>query len=388
METPTRPTSMQPIWLSEKVYFSGDDYFQAMLSDIDRAAQLITLEMYIFNNDVIGQKILTHLCAAQKRGVRVEMIIDGVGSMPFPEGLAVSLRQQGIRFRTYNPLPFWHPLYGNLSLTRKLQIYGLRFTKLNKRNHRKIVTIDESIMYTGSFNITVEHTSLYGTPWKDMGVRVTGSLVKFAVLNFKRHWKLREFYRYRKLNRDILKFNWRQSPLRLNQTILMKRFYQKDFYLRISKAREKIWLITPYFIPPRRLIRSLAKAAKRGVDVCIVTSERTDVTLFRTLQYFYYPYLLKKGVRVFQYNETILHAKNYIIDDWTTIGTTNLNHRSFKHDLEADLEIQDKKNIEAIENNFRQLVFGLRLLSQEELKSRPWPDKIMCRLFFLFKYWF
>lgn len=110
--------------------------------------------------------------------------------------------------------------------------------------------------------------------------------------------------------------------------------------------------------------------------------------MFRTLQYFYYDYLLKKGVKVFHYTDTVLHAKNYIIDDWITIGSSNLNHRSYLHDLEVDLIIQDEKNKELIEQNFIESTSQENSITMEKLIARPLVDRLLSRLFFLFKYWF
>jgi cardiolipin synthase len=121
---------------------------------------------------------------------------------------------------------------------------------------------------------------------------------------------------------------------------------------RVRSAEERVWLVTPYFIPPRRLIQALGKAAKRGVDVQILTSAKTDVKLFQTLQFFYYPYLMKRGVKIYQYTEKVLHAKNVVIDDWMIIGSSNFNHRSVLHDLEVDLVIQKPENRQLIVNHF------------------------------------
>jgi cardiolipin synthase len=168
----------------------------------------------------------------------------------------------------------------------------------------------------------------------------------------------------------------------------MKRFFYKDFLDKIQNAEKRIWFMTPYFIPKRRLIRVLGKAAKRGVDVRILISLKTDVTFFKWLQYFYYAYLLKKGVKVYQYTESVLHAKNYIIDDFMTIGSTNLNHRSFLHDLEVDLEVQEQENKKQVEDHFNHSTSSLKMITLEGLKQRPLWDRILSRLFFLFKYWF
>lgn len=380
---------MSQIWKTEEIFFDGDEYFDRLIKDIDQAQHYITVEIYIFNDDMLGRKIVAHLINAHQRGVKVQIIVDGVGSYDFFDKLHGIFQKRGIIVKIYNPLPFYHPYYGKLSFLRKLQIFSIRLLRLNKRNHRKIITIDHSIMYSGSFNITAEHTRYHvEKAWKDMGVRVTGDHVRFAVLNFKRTWKLRDYYRYKKQLRGKANINWRHSPLRLNHTLFMKRYFYKNFLRRIHQSQEKIWLMTPYFIPKRRLIRALGKAAKRGVDVRLLISSRTDVELFRWLQYFYYSYLLAKGVKVYQYTDSVLHAKNYIIDDWMTIGSTNLNHRSFLHDLEVDVIVQDDKKKKEVEEHFLKSLESQKTITIEGLKQRPLWDRILSRLFFLFKYWF
>ncbi len=146
--------------------------------------------------------------------------------------------------------------------------------------------------------------------------------------------------------------------------------------------------MTPYFIPKRNLIRMLGKAAKRGVDVRILISSKTDVKLFQALQFFYYPYLARKGVKIFHYVETVLHAKTFIIDDWMTIGTSNLNHRSILHDLEIDVAIQLQRNKDLILADFIQSTPSQHEITNEHLKLRTVFDKFLARLFFIFKYWF
>lgn len=375
-------------WDSEEVFFDGDQYFDRLIKDIEAARESITVEVYIFNDDLLGRKLAGHLVAAHMRGVKIQIIVDGVGSYKFYDHLSGLFEKRGITVKTYNPLPFLHPFYGKVNFLRKLQIYLLRFGRLNKRNHRKLVTIDENILYSGSFNFAAEHTSFHHDgKWKDIGIRVTGQMVKYAVLNFKRNWRLRDYYRYKKHLKKLPRSNWRHSPLRMNHTIIMKAYFYKNFLNRIHHAQKRIWFVTPYFIPRRRIIRLLGAAASRGVDVRILTTWKTDVKLFRTLQFFYYPYLLSKGVKVFQYSDTVLHAKNYIIDDWMTVGSTNLNHRSLIHDLEVDLVVQEEENLKKIEEHFLQLTGKLPLITGEQLKSRSFMDRMMGRLYFLFRYW-
>lgn len=380
---------MSNFWETEQIFLDGDEYFESVIRDIDHAQRYITLEIYTFDDDILGKQVTAHLITAFQRGVRVEIIVDGVGSYSFLNKLHGIFSKKGIEVKIYNPLPFYHPYFGKLSLGKKLYVLAGRIWRLNRRNHRKIITIDEKIMYTGSFNITTVHTRHhFEKPWKDMGVKVTGGYVKFAVLNFKKIWRLRDFFKYKRQNKNRLNLNWRQSPLRLNQTLFMKSFFYKNFLNHINKSQKRIWLMTPYFIPKRRLIRALGKAAKRGIDVRILISQKTDIHVFKWLQYFYFAYLLKNGVKVYQFTESVLHAKNYIIDDFMTIGSTNLNHRSFIHDLEVDLEVQDEHNKKMIEDNFLKSSMSQKSITLEGLRQRPMWDRFLSRLLFIFKYWF
>jgi cardiolipin synthase len=380
---------MVMVWETEEIFFDGDQFYQAVLSDIENARAYITVEMYMFNDDALGKKIAAALVSAHQRGVKVQMILDGIGSYDFFNRMNPYFKKKGINVKIYNPLPLLQPFFGKLSILKKFRIFGERLWRLNRRNHRKIITIDENIMYSGSFNITVEHTRYHTSlPWKDLGIRVSGRDVKYAVLNFKRLWRIRDYYRYKKAIRKEISLHWKSSPILLNQTLLMKRYYTKIFLQRIKRARKRVWLMTPYFIPKRSLIRALGKASQRGVDVRLLISQNTDVKFFRWLQYFYYGYLLKKGVKIYQYTDSVLHAKNYIIDGFMTIGSTNLNHRSFLHDLEVDLVIQSEQNKELIKYHFLSSTQNQKRITIGSLKLRPLWDRILSRLFFLFKYWF
>lgn len=381
---------MESYWLSEQVYFEGDDYFRSLLQDIDAAKSSITIEVYMFLNDSLGKKVQEALIRARERGVHIQIIVDGIGSYEMDQKFIDRLHQVGIKLRVYNPLPFYHPFYGNLTWLKKFRVTHKRTWRMNKRNHRKIFIIDEDILYTGSFNITAIHTTEHTEKaWQDMGVRVTGPNVKFGTLNFKKNWKLRDYTRYKRyLRKSGSQFSWKTFPLRLNQNLLMRKFFFNELLRRLRTSESKIWLTTPYFVPKRKLIRALAQASRRGVDVTVLISQKSDVPFFRTLQYFYYGYLLKNNVKIYHYTNTVLHAKNYIIDDWMTIGSSNLNHRSFLHDLEVDLIILSDENKKKVEEHFQSSLVQENKITQDVLDKRHWLDKLVGRILFTFKYWF
>lgn len=379
---------MDNYWESEEIFLDGDHYFDRLLEDIDGARDYITIEIYIFNDDLLGKKIAAHLIEARRRGVKIQIIVDGVGSYSFFDRLYGEFAKAGINVKMFHPLPAYHPLYGNPSLKQRLEIFFTRMWRMNQRNHRKIITIDHRIMYVGSFNFSVEHTRFHSeTKWKDMGVRVIGEDVKVAILNFKKNWNLKEYLLFRSRIKNLLK-NLKLKPLRMSHNLFMRRFLYRDLLSKINKAESRIWLVTPYFIPKGRLIRAIGRAANRGVDVRVLISFRTDVKLFQALQFFYYPFLIKKGVRIFLFRETVLHAKNFIMDDWMSIGSSNLNHRSILHDLEVDLSIQNQINKELILKDFIQSTPEEIEITQGHLKQRTLFDKFLSRLFFVFKYWF
>jgi cardiolipin synthase A/B len=380
---------MTYFWDQETVFFDGDHYFEEMLADIDRARDSITVEMYLFRHDPIGSKVAAHLIQAQKRGVRVQVMVDGIGSHDFFTKLYGVLIKHGIKIKIYNPLPFFHPFFGKIDLRRRLSLIFTRLWRVNSRNHRKIITIDSRIMFVGSFNITAEHTRFHqDEKWKDMGVKVVGDNVRYAVLQFKKIWSLRDYYRYRKKLKELLGRDWKGLPLRLNHNLFMRRYYYQDLLNRMKNAQQRIWLTTPYFIPKGKMIKLLGEAAAKGVDVRLLISSKSDVTLFQTLQQFYYPFLLKQGVKIYQYRDSILHAKNFIIDDWMTVGSSNLNHRSILHDLEVDLVIQNTDNKLKIVDAFVQSSQNQLEITADYLKQRRLFDRFLTRLFFLFKYWF
>lgn len=376
------------IWESEQIFFDGDEYFTLLLKELEKAKTLITLEMYIFNDDHLGRRISQALIDAHQRGVKVLVLVDGVGSFDFAHHLAPLLDQHGVRFKFFNPLPFYHPYYGNLSLIRKFQVLLTRLLRMNQRDHRKMITIDEDILYTGSFNISAMHVRAPEViPWKDMGVRVTGDPVKFAVLSFKRSWKLRDFLKYRKQIKHLRPLK-KQIPLRLNHNLAMRKLYLESFIRRINRAEKKIWFMSPYFVPKNRVISALARAAKRGVDVRLLLSAESDIKLFHFLQSHYYPYLIKAGVKIFLYADSILHAKNYIIDDWMTIGSSNLNHRSVIHDLEVDLVISEESNQRKILEHFQFCAREENLIREENVEKVSFLYRLMGKIFFMFRYWF
>ncbi len=323
-------------WKEEVLFDSGDEYFVELLSSIRRASIVIEMESYIFIKGVLADRVVSELIRAAARGVRVRLIVDGWGSPGFLWDYYPQLRKAGVKIRFFRVVPvILRRLPGDPKgfFQRMLN----RFRGLNRGNHRKFCLIDNRELYVGSFNISDVHLKeLSGDQaWKDLGVRVSGGDLRYAGRAFQRAF------------RGWTALNWpMRSPelLLLNDSFLHKRRTRNQHLRHIRKAEHNIWLATPYFVPIGALVRALVRKARRGVDVRIMVPKENDVFLMHWLSWPLMQYLVRNGVKVFIYQPRFAHQKLFIADHWMCIGSTNLNHRSFLHDLEMDVVITHDDN--------------------------------------------
>lgn len=378
-----------PLWTTETLFLEGDQYFESIIRDIDTAVKLITVEVYIFQWDVLGQKFFEALERAAGRGVEVRLLVDAVGSHGFIQHLQTTNYHERIKVKVFNPHP-WTFAYRNwFDLLRVVKTFLTRLLWVNRRNHRKIITIDERTTYIGSFNVAADHlrTVHQELAWQDIGLRLTGWVTPLFILALMKHWGIRDYFRYMRRMPKKKFVRFKHPDIRLNQNFRLRRRLYKDFINRVKNARHRIWIRPGYFLPKRRLVKLLAKAATRGVDVRILVSRKSDVFYYALLQTSYDPYLVKRGVKIFHYLPTITHAKNYFIDDWVTIGSTNLNYRSFMHDLEVDVRVQHPDNRRILSERFEEMCQDAHEVTMSSLALRPWYERWAARLILIFRYW-
>lgn len=378
-----------PLWTTETLFMEGDQYFESLLRDIENATNFITVEIYIYQWDMLGQKLFEALERAAVRGVEVRMLLDAVGSHAFIQRLQAINYHRNIKVKVFNPHP-WTFAYRNWSnLFRVVKIFFTRLMWVNRRDHRKIFTIDERITYIGSFNVAADHLREVHNElaWKDVGLRLTGWIAPLFILSMLKNWGLRDYFRYMRRMPKKKFVRFKHPDVRLNQNFRLRRALYKDFLRRVQGATHRIWLRPGYFLPKRRMVKHLARAAARGVDVRVLISTKSDVFYYGLLQTCHDPFLLKHGVKIFHYLPAITHAKNYFIDDYVTIGSTNLNHRSFMHDLEVDVRVQHPDNRRILSEGFEEMCKDAVEVTQQSLKLRPWYERWAARAIFLFKYW-
>lgn len=370
-----RPTH----WDQEILYKTGDEYFAGLLKAIAQAKSTIEFETYIFEKGHIADRMVLALTAAAQRGVRVRLIVDGWGSPNFATDYWPKLKACGVRVRFFRVSPWiLKKLPGDPD--RLWSRAWLRWQQVNRGNHRKFCLIDHQELWVGSFNVSDVHlTEVYGeNAWKDIGVAVRGVEIKYAKRAFQRAY------------RGWTALNWpTRSPrlLLLNDSFLHKRRTRLEQVRRLKMAAQRIWLATPYFVPVGRVFRLLARQAKNGRDVRLMVPRKNDVWFMKWISRPLLNSLNKRGVRVFIYSPRFSHQKVFVADDWICIGSTNLNHRSFLHDLEMDVVITHDENKRAILESYVKDQELSQNFDSGEWRRLPFWKRMLGSVFLLGKYW-
>lgn len=358
-----------------------------MLSDISQAKKSIDLETYIFNGDSLGDTVAEALIQAAKRNVSVRVHVDGAGTPVWGGNMTKRLERAGVETRIFHPFPWrmWHWSRSFVKLPKLLKAIYL-LLKINSRNHRKVVIIDDNICYVGSFNISKCHLSKEqgGDYWRDTGVRITNAELTNLKQSFDAAW---DHLPIQERLRSIFLYINKNPTFRLNNTRHRRRILHKNLLRRVGNAHKRIWITNAYFVPDNFLLKKLREAAELGIDVRILLPHKSDIFVMPWASTAFYFKLLKAGVRIFEYTNTILHAKTLIIDDWMTVGSSNLNQRSLLHDLEVDVNITSIESKKIIEQQFLIDLKTANEISLDNWQQRPWYQRFIGWLALYMKYW-
>ncbi len=371
---------------NEILFFSGNEYFAALIRDIDASQESVDLEAYIFSFDSLGRRVIDALERAVFRGVKVRVLVDGAGSSEWGGSLVTRLEKDGAQTRIFHPFPWrlWQWSRSKVGLPSLAKAIYL-LLKINSRNHRKTCIIDGKIFYVGSFNISQNHLAKdkRGQGWRDSGVRLENIDLKDIEEAFESAWssrpiqeRIRQFFRHIRTNPII----------RLNNSWHRRRILYKNLLNRIRDCNERIWITNAYFVPDNFLLRRLIDAARRGVDVRILLPGESDVAFMPWASKAFYEKLLISGVRIFEYLPAMLHAKTLILDDWMIIGSSNLNHRSLLHDLEVDVNLRFNSSKKSLAEQFLLDLNYSREIKLKDWQRRSWHQKIVGNLILYLKY--
>lgn len=330
------------------IFTEGDELFDAMLADFASARYRVWLESYIFADDGVGQQFVEVLTHCRARGVDVRVRVDALGSrFSLSGGAARKLRDSGVRFEWCHPWQWRRPWL------------------FHRRNHRKLAVVDDRAAYLGGFNITELYSRRISgnARWRDTHLRLSGSSVVGAIQAFEAFGKGDLAWHS---GGNGSQFEWVTNHGRKCRHRL--RCLLKD---RITAARKRIWLTTPYFVPDAGTQRDLCEAAISGVDVRLLVPGKNDVPFVQWAARAAYSKLLASGVRIFEYQPRVLHAKTLIVDDdWSTVGTANFDYRSFFINYELNLIV----NSHSLNADLAG-IFEEDLKVSVEVKPRPWSRR-------------
>ncbi len=329
---------------------NGEAYFPRVFEAMRQAKTEILLETFIVFEDKVGNELQQVLVEAAQRGVRVTVSLDGFGCGELSNGYLATLSEAGVRLQIFDPAP---------------KLLGIR-TNWFRRLHRKIVVVDGTIAFIGGINFSADHLADFGPEAKqDYSVEVQGPAVAdihhFALLQCGRPARAKYWWQRRRQRRSELAFSDHDGQVRLvyrdngdHRTDI------EEVYLQVLRsAQRRVVIANAYFFPGYRLLREIRNAARRGVDVRLILQGQPDMMVAKLAARMTYDYLLKSGVQIFEYCERPLHGKVALVDeDWSTVGSSNLDPLSLSMNLEANVLIRDRafnqdlfERLEVLSNN-------------------------------------
>ena len=304
------------------IYTDGATLYEDMITAIDSARDSILMETFIWKNDEVGQRFIDAFNAAAARGVDIHLIYDGFANLTVP---AAFYRQLSTRIHVLR-LP---------TVARSFWKGPLRHSGFN---HSKILVIDDDVAFIGGFNIG----SLYARHWRDTHLRSIGPGAWGLRQTVARVWN--DFHPASEQIAWVPPAEW-ESKLRVSANLPIQLVYPiRAMYLNaFVRARKRIWLTTPYFIPDRQLLRSLIEAAERGVDVRVMVPQESNHILGDWLSRGFFEEMINSDVTVLLYTASMIHSKVATVDgEWSTVGTANIDRLSLSFNYETNVEIIDE----------------------------------------------
>lgn len=335
-----------PVYENTKAdyYAEAVDAFEAMKADLEKAEKFIFMEYFIVEDDSSFQEIREILVRKAKQGVEVRLMYDDIGSIGYVNfRFAKRLNDEGIHCQVFNPaLPF-------------LNLF------MNHRDHRKITVIDGKVGFTGGYNLANEYfgrSQPYGK-WKDTGLRLEGEAVRSLTAAFLELWNVaarskEDCGSYLDISHHVEAAGFVQP---YTDNPLGEERSAENVYLNlISQAKRSVYFITPYLIITDEMDRALRLAAKRGVDVRIITPGIPDKKMIYAMTRSYYAGLVRQGVRIFEYTPGFCHAKQCLCDgEIASIGTSNLDYRSLYHHFENNVLLCGCDALQDMAKDFEEL---------------------------------
>jgi len=343
-----------------ELLLNGDQIFPAMLTAIRRARATITFANFIFEDGAIAQEMTAALAERCRAGVRVHVLLDAVGSSQMPRRYRTELTEAGCRFAWFHSLnPF-------------------ALKRINHRNHRRILVVDGRVGFTGGIGVGTDWTGdgREVGHWRQTDVRVEGPVVRLLQAAFAENWRDATgtllggdaYFPPAERRGELAIQSVKSSPASGSAEAYLL------FLLAIDGARSSIYLTNPYFVPDSAMADALVRAAKRGVQVSVITAGATQGVLDRLVRrasHAHYARATKAGVKMYEYGPALLHAKTLVVDArWVSIGSANLDNRSFALNNELNVVFLDPGIATRLIAVFRQDLQFARPVKEDELQHR------------------
>ena len=368
--------------------FDGPATMMEMMAAARDATSTINLETYIFDQDPIGIQFADLLIEKRQQGVTVNVLYDAVGTFGTPQAFFDRMKAAGVTLVAFNPV---NPA------ARKGK------WELNNRDHRKLMVVDGKTAFTGGINIssTYANSSFFGSRrnpnkedgkkvgWRDTHIKIEGPAVAALQWSFVNNWVRQDAGELPEANYFPPLAPAGDKIVRVLASDPDKGFeIYKSLVLAIQESKKSIHITSAYFVPDQQIVDALCAAARRGVDVRLVLPGVTDHGLVLHAGRAFYDQLLAQGVKIFHLQVAVLHAKTAVIDGtWSTIGSANIDRRSFIHNYELNVIVLDPAFGQDMENAFAEDLRDSKPVSREEWSRRPWADRVKEWAARLTEYW-
>ena len=341
---------------------TGKDKFEALVQDIRRAKKSIHLEYYIWRGDRLGTRLVEELTKKAEEGVEVRLLYDGIGNSALPKHFFDKLHAAGGYTAAFLP----------------------RFiVRLNYRNHRKLAIIDGEVGYIGGFNVGDEYlgiTKRYG-PWRDTHLRFTGDAVDQMQMRFIKDWNFTSKTGHVEISEvyfpERAQFDGVRTQIVSSGPDTKWNNVRNGYFKMMNEAESHIYLTTPYFVPDDGIFEALRVAALSGLDVRIIIPGNPDHFFVYWASMSYLGELLEAGVKVYQYEKGFIHAKVLTIDGQVaSVGTANMDIRSFELNFEVNAFMYDENLTKKLEEDFMDDLKSCVEITKEWYHRRRWWFKV------------
>lgn len=347
----------------------GELYYSKYIELIKKAHSSIHLQTYIFLLDDFGERVASELKKAALRGVKVYLLVDGIGSKDLSAKAEIEFVNSGVYFCRFNSFKLkW-------------------FHKLGRRLHHKVLLVDEQVAIIGGINVQTEKSF---PPQLDFAIFIEGPLIvemaNYCKIVFKKAFAEPSLLNF-VVSKHIQNFDKTGYKARIlvNDWLLGRSKITQQYAQRTTTAKDQITIINPYFFPRRKFMRQLSAAALRGVRVRLILPQHSDWPTYILASEHLYNYFLKANVEIYQWTKSKLHGKLATVDNnWTTVGSFNLNYTSYQQNLEMNIDIISSEYTKIINTEIESIIKnGCKKINQDDFNDNA-PIKIKIKRFFFY----